>query len=356
MGDNQQQHYLLCLALADEFDSYWNFYQQCRGQEFGPQCHDSAVAFFGAFDSLPELLRGDMDATAFASMAQEMHLEESVGILRQWLTVSNGAVLSGGHAVSSLAGIRIQGFFGLLRSRLFTELGVRRAVPNTVFDRFKVGRYLEWMGHLPKLNHPYDPLDLMLKVGQSPSIVVVGDIRRSQELMTYATSPIEFPARMYEFLSKTRALVANYGGIFDKFTGDGFVAYFNDEIGNRHRSNCNDSFVGFVREYMAFADSHFGEWSKHLKKLPREKVGVAIGADLGLVSFQNFDLHLVAVGEAIVWAARMEAEAKAGEIIVNNILYESLRQRSDVTFEKRRSRTKSGEGFSAWAMLLGDCD
>lgn len=89
-----------------------------------------------------------------------------------------------------------------------------------------------------------------------------------------------------------------------------------------------------------------------MKKLPAEPIGLAIGADLGIVSFQNLNHHLVAVGDAVVWASRMASGASANEILVNNLLFEALRDTTGVRFEERPSKTKSGEGFLAHALLL----
>ena len=37
----------------------------------------------------------------------------------------------------------------------------------------------------------------------------------------------------------------------------------------------------------------------------------------------------------------------ANEIVINNLLYEALRERDDLEFETREATTKSGEGFLA---------
>ncbi len=75
-----------------------------------------------------------------------------------------------------------------------------------------------------------------------------------------------------------------------------------------------------------------------------------MGADLGLVSFQNLKYHLVAVGEPIVWASRMAACACANEVVVNNLLFEVLNGREGLEFTRREASTKSGEGF-LWRVL-----
>ena len=48
--------------------------------------------------------------------------------------------------------------------------------------------------------------------------------------MTYAQDSETYTKYMADFIEKTQQLVLKHNGIFDKFTGDGFVAYFNEEI------------------------------------------------------------------------------------------------------------------------------
>lgn len=54
------------------------------------------------------------------------------------------------------------------------------------------------------------------------TIVIVGDIRRSQDLMTYGCEPNIYRENIIEFTNKIRNIVKSNIGIFDHFTGDGF--------------------------------------------------------------------------------------------------------------------------------------
>ena len=46
----------------------------------------------------------------------------------------------------------------------------------------------------------------------------------------------------------------------------------------------------------------------------------------------------------------MASAAQAEEVLVNNLLYQTLRQRSDLVFASREASTKSGESLQAWKM------
>jgi class 3 adenylate cyclase len=196
--------------------------------------------------------------------------------------------------------------------------------------------------------------EVMDKACLSNTVVVVGDIRRSQDLMTYARDEHDFSKRMVEFITATRRALDEHGGFFDKFTGDGFVGYFNESICRSRSGDYLEQFANFVRGFTGFCNGHFREWVKHVRKIPDQPVGLAIGADLGQVSFQSLNYHLVAVSETIVWASRMASTANAEEVMVNNFLYQALRERGDLKFERRSGKTKAGESFQAWRMEAGN--
>src|SRR5207237_1424914 len=120
-----------------------------------------------------------------------------------------------------------------------------------------------------------------------------------------------------------------------KFTGDGFIAYFNESICKVCDLNYTEAFIEFLVEYGAFAERHFLEWVRNVKKLPDQPVGLGLGADIGVISLQNLKNHLVAVGNPIVWASRFAAEAGANEILVNNLLYEQLQNVPGLEFKDR---------------------
>jgi hypothetical protein len=52
----------------------------------------------------------------------------------------------------------------------------------------------------------------------------------------------------------------------------------------------------------------------------------------------------------------MASAAEAEEVLVNNLLYQSLRQRTDLVFDSREAGTKSGESFQAWKLRIKGTD
>lgn len=164
----------------------------------------------------------------------------------------------------------------------------------------------------------------------------------------------EFSERMVEFVNRTRELIEKYSGFFDKFTGDGFIAYFNEAVCRESKVSHIQSFLGFLKEELDFAGPLFQEWSSSIRKRPVTEIGLAIGADVGQIKFEDVHDHLVAVGDAIVWAARMASIAGSNEIIVNNLLFSALEKRDGISFQRREGTTKAGESFLAHALILSD--
>ena len=64
--------------------------------------------------------------------------------------------------------------------------------------------------------------------------------------------------------------------------------------------------------------------------------------------------RVLAVGEPLVWAARMEAVAKANEVIVNNLLFGTLAEHAGFEFERRQGTTKTGEAFLGRVLVFND--
>ena len=139
--------------------------------------------------------------------------------------------------------------------------------------------------------------------------------------MVYADKPEEFSIRMVSFIKTTRDLIEQHNGLFDKFTGDGFIVYFNETICSDANNNYIDCFLSFIKSEIKFAD---------------------------------INDHLIAVGDAIVWASRMSSVAAANEIVINNLLFNSIKIKDNISFESFQYKTKYGESFMANKLLFNN--
>lgn len=192
------------------------------------------------------------------------------------------------------------------------------------------------------------------KLNETSCIAVFGDIRKSQDLMYNTLPPEDFFRRTFTFTAQVKDLATAHGGVFDKFTGDGFLALFSEGICRNcgTRRNYIDSFLDFVQEVLHVAEETFEDWIKHVSKVPEGGYGLGLGADLGAMAV-DFEQHeLRAVGRALVWASRMTGAANPGELVVNNQLKVALEGNQRVTLTQKPDWTKHNESFVGWSVSI----
>ena len=339
-----------CLMLAQSFETLWAYYVHNGGLLFGEECREAARLFI---DSLEELF--DLDPTfkerATRGMSQWEDVGDVLGHLKAWASTSKAYLAEEGLESQYY----LFAFFSRLKTLLSDQLGFSRRPPilMTTEEVELSVRAMRWRGHLPKSTFVDDQDQLVKRASESPTVVCVGDIRKSQDLMTYSDEPEDFSQRMVTFITTTRELIEKHNGFFDKFTGDGFLAYFNETVCRAAGMDYLDCFLSFLKDIRSFCAAHFREWARAIRKLPDLNLGLAIGADHGVVKYHDLDNHLVAVGEAIVWATRMTSVAAADEVVVNNLLFAALEGRPGLDFEPRKGQTISGEKFLARSLSFG---
>lgn len=212
---------------------------------------------------------------------------------------------------------------------------------------------LKWVAQLP--NEVIDNVNdaYINKMNQTPSLVILADIRRSQDLMTYGKNPNEYRERIVTFINETRNILKKNCGIYDRFTGDGFIAYFNQYMCEQQGKDYYEMMIKSCREIMDFVEPFFADWSSTLRKVPDVEIGLAIGVDDGFVTYQDVNNQLFAIGDACVWATRMNSAGKQGDVILNNIPYQKLRLcLNDDNCSVLRSTTKNGEHFKAYCINI----
>jgi class 3 adenylate cyclase len=160
-----------------------------------------------------------------------------------------------------------------------------------------------------------------LKGGQkhNNTFVVSIDIRRSTELMLKAKTPELFAQFITSMCSKLMEIVKTNGGIVDKFTGDGILAFFPEfftgsDAGYHACKAATQAIETFQNLYVAHRASF---------KSVLSEVGLGVGIDFGDVYFSEMAGSLTVVGEAVVYACRMGA-APAGSIYLNQPAYEAI--------------------------------
>lgn len=144
------------------------------------------------------------------------------------------------------------------------------------------------------------------------TVVVSIDIRRSTELMLKAISPAKFASFIIEIRRKLIAVVLRNYGIYDKFTGDGILAFFptfySGEDALLHALRAATECHQVFNEYYNENKSSFTVFLKD--------IGLGIGIDYGKTTLLNEDGELTVVGTPVVYACRMSG-TQAGNTVLN---------------------------------------
>ncbi len=153
----------------------------------------------------------------------------------------------------------------------------------------------------------------------SEAYVVSIDLRRSTELMLKARTPRLFAEFITSLANKLRTVILDRFGVFDKFTGDGILAFFpafysGVQAGLLAVDAAKECHEVFASHYRA----HRTSFTSVLKN-----VGLGIGIDFGLVSIVQMSNELTVVGSPVVYACRLGG-ADAGQTLVNQPAYEQL--------------------------------
>lgn len=145
------------------------------------------------------------------------------------------------------------------------------------------------------------------------------DIRRSTELMLKAREPKLFAEFITTLASKLRNVVLESYGIFDKFTGDGILAFFPEFY-----SGSDAGYFALAAAsscHQVFAEHY--EKNKHCFTSVLKEIGLGIGLDYGLVQIVQIGGEFTVVGTPVVYACRMGG-AEAQHTYLNQPAFEQL--------------------------------
>ncbi len=341
---SDKQIYFDTLVLLQTFETYWAYYSISDGMLYSDASRKSSNALVASLRALSKIDDRILDSKALSD-EEDIDIEGLLQRLENWGNGNDATPFE-----NMFLSIRnFDSYFRPLKTYIIDALGLS-AKPHLQVNReelmFREG-VVRWQAHLPTMLvlGTESPLELLKKASSCPSIVVVGSFKRYHELMTYAKDQHSFTSFMVQFIERTRMLVDEYLGIFDKFTWNGFIAYFNQGLCDITKLDMVDCFINFAKKEMEFAETLFREWSSTLRKLPRQPIGLSIGADIGNVLLQDLASQLLSVGKPIIWSIRLSETADVGEVLVNNLLYRQIQDRPDIDVEEKVGATSSGEEF-----------
>lgn len=164
--------------------------------------------------------------------------------------------------------------------------------------------------------------------GEERDISVLFVDIRGFTTMSEALPPTEIVKILNEYLALTTKSIFDNMGTLDKFVGDATMAVFNSPF------PLEDYEYKSVCAAMAIADG-----GRELAPVFEEKygrsVGFGVGVNCGKAVIGNvgcdFRMDFTAIGDTVNTAARLEANAKAGQVLISEDLYERLKGRIEVT-------------------------
>lgn len=138
--------------------------------------------------------------------------------------------------------------------------------------------------------------------------------------------PEEVMSILSEYHGRLGALIHEFGGTLERFTGDGLMVFFNDPL------PCPDPAACAVRMALAMRDE-VAELTLKWRSLGHALgfgIGIAHGyATLGRIGFEGrFDY--AAIGTVVNLAARLCAEAKNGQILIEPKIKVAIEERFDL--------------------------
>lgn len=162
----------------------------------------------------------------------------------------------------------------------------------------------------------------IFKEGPTKAFILSIDIRRSTELMLKAREPKLFAEFITVLTDRLRVEIVGNFGIFDKFTGDGILAFFPEtysgvDFGANALTAAFECHKIFDRDYRA-ARNYFTSIMLD--------TGLGIGLDYGTVNMSRVGDDLTVVGTPVVYACRMAGGA-AGSTYLNQPAFEMLKSK-----------------------------
>ncbi len=199
---------------------------------------------------------------------------------------------------------------------------------------------------------------------QISAIVMAADIRRSTFLMKEAVSERTYGDILGDFIESSKRGINERGGWFDKFTGDGFLAYW------PYSPDSSDGLFATGIKVLRLAESLLQMFNFQVipqlransRNFPRS-AGLSIGIDAGHVRLLTIAGDLTIVSPTVVGAVRMVSAAAPSEVLLNVYLGEFLNRNEFklesnsgwcVTLEYRQ--TKEYDQQEVYSARLGSLD
>ena len=163
-----------------------------------------------------------------------------------------------------------------------------------------------------------------------------------------------------EYLGVAVPIIHEYGGIIDKFIGDGILAYFGfkepDDDGSIGASNAIIAALRIKKAFQFFKKNWLDIWSTvtDFDTNIDIKCGINTGSVLvGLMGSQERDQFTV-IGTHVNLASRMEGIAEADQIVISQYTKEKIAQKFNLeTIPIKEEKIKAFEDIAEYYVVTG---
>ena len=164
--------------------------------------------------------------------------------------------------------------------------------------------------------------------GERRHIAVLFVDIRGFTTMSEVLKPEEVVEILNEYLSLTTQSIFNNKGTLDKFVGDATMAVFNAPL------DLDDYIYRAVKTAWDMKAGSEALAEKFEKRFGRS-VAFGIGVNCGDAVVGNigceFRMDYTAIGDTVNTAARLESNAKRGQILISQEVYDNVKDRVEVT-------------------------
>jgi class 3 adenylate cyclase len=150
-----------------------------------------------------------------------------------------------------------------------------------------------------------------------PMFIMSIDIRKSTELMLNAKDPRSYQGFIITLCTQLKQIILENYGVFDKFTGDGILAFFPQFYSGEDAAYC---VIKAAAECHAFFSSHYRK-NRGCFTVIMKDIGLGIGIDFGETQLVNVQDWLTVIGTPVVYACRLSS-VEAGRTLLNQRAYD----------------------------------
>lgn len=169
-----------------------------------------------------------------------------------------------------------------------------------------------------------DPRTVLPPGRYSNVVVVMADICAYSSYVRDTRDDRVIRESLTGFATKTRYRIINDGGMLYQFVGDSVVGFFGIPAG---AGDDGSRALACARGLVDIGAAVAEEWQRQIDQI-EPAAGVHVGMALGevqMLSLRPFSrTHMGAVANAMNLAARLNATAGPGEIVISNLLHEAL--------------------------------